>query len=208
MPGGFYGMKSMSSNAVQFDAESHTYRLNGRVLPSVTQVISAVLPTWQASEYYLQRGSAVHLACRYLDEGRLEWGSVDESIRGRVDAWRAFREWYGGVVESCELSLAHDLYQFAGTLDRAFVKDGSPVIVDIKSALTPQVAVQLGGYALLYERREGLLVDCCMAVELRDAGRFKAFWLRGRDLKDAKQTFLGALTVFNFCKKHKLARNP
>src|SRR4051812_37520347 len=97
-----------------FDAESHTYRLNGRVIPSVTTIINAILPGWQADEYYLQRGRAIHWGCALLDKNDLDWATVAPEIAPRVRAWQAFRTSYPARIEAIELSMAHATFRYAG----------------------------------------------------------------------------------------------
>ena len=41
-----------------FDEETHTYMIDGRPVPSVTQVVSEFIACWMASEWYLKRGTA------------------------------------------------------------------------------------------------------------------------------------------------------
>ena len=73
---------------VEFDAETHTYTRNGVKLPSVTQVLKAVLPSpYAIGEWYLTRGTATHYACELIDQGKLDWASVDEEILPRVKAY-------------------------------------------------------------------------------------------------------------------------
>lgn len=188
---------------LSFDEATHTYRIGGRVVPSVTQVIGAVLPGWQASQWHLERGSAVHLACRYLDEGRLDWSTVDDQIIGRVRAWQRFRESFPAKVVACEHSMATPAYQFAGTVDRVLEhQDSTRVIADLKSSLTAQVRLQLAAYAILWGKR----VDKAVGVELRDDGTFATLWMDEREINLCKRTFLAALSVYGFAATHKLIK--
>ncbi|MDE2022352.1 MAG: hypothetical protein KGI71_05590, partial [Patescibacteria group bacterium] len=66
-----------------FDAATHTYRIGGHVVPSVTQVIRSCAPGWMADEWYLERGKAVHEAIRLSISGRLDWTELDPRIEGR-----------------------------------------------------------------------------------------------------------------------------
>lgn len=189
-----------------FDPEKHEYRQAGRVLPSVTQILRATLPAWQASEWYLQRGRALHHACRLLDEGRLDRSSVAPEIGPRVRAWERFVADSGCMVlaENIERKMASAKYGFAGTCDRVILFRNVLYVLDLKSTLAAQVAVQLGGYKLLL--RESTEVTClrAVAVELRDTGEYKAKWIDYPELRLAEQTFLSCLTVFNFMQANNL----
>ena len=64
--------------SLRFDPDSHLYRVDGIIVPSVTQVLEDVgivdysrLPG-STREMALRRGSAVHAACHYDDEGDLD----------------------------------------------------------------------------------------------------------------------------------------
>src|SRR6185369_16884352 len=104
--------------AVEFNADKHEYRIDGSVIPSVTQVIGTVLPGWQASQTKKDRGTAVHRMCSLLDDNKLEWDLVSKEIEGRVHAWRHFREDFPSTTVLNETSLAHPIHRYAGTLDR------------------------------------------------------------------------------------------
>ena len=197
---------SMATNNLTLD-ENHVYRLGGRVVPSVTQVINAVIPGWQANQYYLDRGSALHLACRYHDEGRLDENSVDPAIAGRLEAWKKFRAEFKSDVLHCELSLAHPVYSFAGTLDRVFDSDQDGItIVDLKSSISPQVRLQLAAYCALFYESVNALPKKAAAVELREDGTYRALWMTRAEIETARRQFLAALTLFGFMSEHKLLK--
>lgn len=186
-----------------FDEATHTYRLDGRVVPSVTQVIGSVLPGWQADEWYLQRGRALHHACALLDRGVLNWDSVAPEIIGRVRAWQRFVADSRAIIMGIETPHADSVYRFAGTIDRILFVDGVelPVICDLKSTIEPQVRVQLGGYSVL-SGVGGKRPRRAVAVELHDDATYKTLWLNDHEMRRAEQTFLAALTVHNFKTMH------
>ena len=80
-----------------FLAERHIYEYEGVVVPSVTQVLTlaGIHDVSHVPLHYLERaagiGSAVHQACEYLDEGKLDLESVDSLIVGYVLAYRALQ---------------------------------------------------------------------------------------------------------------------
>lgn len=195
----------MTSDALSFDEASHSYRLNGSPVPSVTQVINSVLPGWKADEWYLQRGRAVHHGCRLMDGHCLDWATVATEIQPRIEAWVKFRDSRPtDKILLCEEPLAHPGYRFAGTLDRVFGDGKTEIIADIKSTIEPQVRVQLGGYSLAWTEHTGRKAGKAVAVELRDDGTYSTLWLDTHELRRAEQTFLAALTVFNFKTLHKI----
>jgi hypothetical protein len=193
--------------SLAFDHETHTYKIDGAVVPSVTQVIGAVMPGWCASGWHMGRGAAVHHGCRLLDQGRLDWSSVDPEIEPRIKAWQQFRKDSPMDIEMNETPMSSLAYRYAGTVDRVFTRNVGPLVLDLKSTVEPQVIPQLGAYSLLYTERTKKAATGAAAVELRDDGTYSAFWLTKFELHRAAQTFLGCLTVYNFMQAHNLKGN-
>ena len=183
-----------------FNAFNHAYHLDGKSVPSVTTIIRAVIAGWSASEWHMQRGTAVHRACELLDQGLLDRATVFPEIESRVKAWEKFRADYPGIVETMETPLGSERYRFAGTPDRVFLEKNHHVIVDLKSSIEPQVKLQLGGYSLLWaeNRGDGRKIAKAGAVELRENGTYSVLWLSAHQLRRAEQQFLALLTVYNF----------
>jgi hypothetical protein len=98
-----------------FNEARHEYHLDGRLVPSVTQVLrgaglislvdfadqerklmvemgysTASLVPSEILQHALARGTRVHKACHYLSEGLLDWDTVDEKDRPYVDAAAQF----------------------------------------------------------------------------------------------------------------------
>jgi hypothetical protein len=131
-----------------FNSTRHEYRVNGVIVPSVTQVLSLVTDATWFTDDCRWRGSAVHAACQYLDEGDLDWATVEPEHEGYVRAWeRAVRE-CGFVWDGIEEELYHPQHQYAGRRDRRGRIGQSRVVVDLKTSATlaPQTAMQLAAY--------------------------------------------------------------
>lgn len=132
---------------VIFDKEKHTYTYGDRKLPSVTQIINecglgADFSSIASSdlEWYAKRGTMVHLACEYFDEGRLNWHSLDKRLVPYVESYQRFHERYVEKVLESELIVSDRLARYAGTLDRIYrlkeplnFPDSRIVQIDIKS---------------------------------------------------------------------------
>lgn len=191
-----------------FDPELHVYQIDGRTVPSVTEIIGTVLPGWQAESWYLGRGRALHAACDLDDRGCLDWDSVAREIEGRVLAWRKFRrECPVSLVES-EHPLASARHRYAGTFDRIFDFAGKLVVCDLKSTCEPQVRLQLGAYSLLIQERDPRQkIVQAVAVELRESEEYRTLWINERELRRAESQFLATLSVFNFMRQHNLKGN-
>ena len=192
---------------LEFDAEAHKYTLGGTALPSVTQIIQAVLPVWEASDWYLQRGAATHHGCRLLDEGRLDWTSVDPEIEPRIRAWQKFRIHFPADMIACEKALAHPKYRYAGTLDRILERKRTMIVADLKNSISAQVRLQLAAYSLLWTAESGETVHQGVAVELLASGDYRCLWMDKFELRPAEQQWLALLTTFNFAQEHNLLRD-
>lgn len=182
-----------------FDAETHTYTVDGVKLPSVTQVIRCVVPHFKADEWYLQRGNATHHGTRLLDQGRLDWSSVDPEIEPRIKAWQRFvAESKAEIIKiGVERPLWHQAYRYAGTIDRQLVVNNEFVLADLKNSLEPSVELQLGGYSLLLGGIKEP-VRRAVAVHLKDDGTYLTRWFDQFQLRSAERAFLNTLGVFNW----------
>ena len=187
-----------------FDEALHEYRIDGVVVPSVTAVLHAVLPGWQADQWYLERGRAMHHGCRLLDEGRLDWATVSPEIVGRVKAWEKFRREYNTPILAREQPLYSSLYRFAGTVDAVFAEGVSEhLIVDLKSSYSPSAIVQVAAYSMLWDLKG---TSAGRIVELRDDETYRCHCIDRPEMRGAKQTFLACLSVYSFMAKHNLLR--
>ena len=144
-----------TDGGVTFDAETHTYRRAGVVLPSVTTILAGVrlVDFSRARATVLQaareRGSAVHAAVQYDTDGTLDDTTVDDAIRGYVEAARAWRLDCHVTPIAVEYRVFHPTYAYAGTPDLIGWLDGQPAVVDWKTGrATDAVAdLQLAAYA-------------------------------------------------------------
>ena len=124
----------MPKPRIEFDEARHEYRVNGRVTPSVTQVLKAVglLADYDNLDpFYAERGHAVHAACEFDDKGTLDEESVDEEVAGFLAAWRALKKESGLVVVEIETVVTGPGY--AGRVDRVVEIKGRRGVLDIKT---------------------------------------------------------------------------
>jgi hypothetical protein len=134
-----------------FDPAAHRYTLGDRVLPSVTQVLSAMTCD-DASRFFTEasreRGTAVHLACQQIDEGQADGAAFSSSpYAGYIGAYWAFVSLVQPQWEGIEQRVVDELAGYAGTLDRTGTIQGQRVIVDIKTGTVPAtVGLQLAAY--------------------------------------------------------------
>lgn len=149
-------MIAIGTPGLTFSEATHQYFLGGQELPSVTSIIrdnrlggdfSAVAPA--TLEHARQRGTAVHAALHYDDEGMLDETTVDPEVAPYLDAWRRFRAERHVAIVEMERRYADATYRFAGTLDRIAVVEGRRVVIDIKSGDVEGADLQTAAYAHL-----------------------------------------------------------
>lgn len=170
--------------------ENHIYRLNGEVLPSITQILQDVgvadysMVPQEQREAAKAKGRLIHLQTE-LDDRRL----LDESIAdmGYVDGWRGFRRDYEFVPVHIEQMFYHPVFFYAGTPDAVSVDT-----VAEKKTGKPQswVRYQLAAQAMLCNVRKRV------CVELPGNGTYRAYQFRPADLRRDFDVFLALLTAY------------
>jgi len=180
---------------VQFNEKKHIYTRNGIKIPNVTGIISSVIPRdFNATEWQMNRGTAVHRAMALFMQGRLNEKSVDERIRGKVEAGkRAVKELSLNPPYIIEQELYHPLYNYAGKPDVLAHR----TLVDWKSSSDKITEIQMGGYYLLFDSN-GYKVKKLLEIVLSDNGKYKVTEFK---IPRSKRLFLSCLTMHNFLTK-------
>lgn len=155
-------------NELEFDAQTHTYRYYGRVVPSVTQI----LQPWSGLDFVDRDqleaarvfGTHVHQACHLANIGELDQGSLEESVAAYLEGWFRFQAESGFVVLESEARVFHAKLHYAGTLDviGMFPDDKEPWLVDLKTGSTvpSTVGPQTAAYAAARGKRTRRA--CCL----------------------------------------------
>ena len=144
-----------TSGELQFDAEAHRYTLNGVILPSVTQIISAVglyeydYVSAETLAVAAERGRYVHEMIEMFEEGTLDFDTIDPELEGYFNAYLDMKA--AGVIPAraslIEARLYSKKYMYAGTLDMLFEEERW--IHDHKTGEeSPVHGLQLSGYWL------------------------------------------------------------
>ena len=204
-----------------FDPEKHSYTLDGRRVPSVTQCIGAVLGKgWEAEEWYLDRGTQIHAAAALIARGKLDWEKWQTQLReafneaeatsiiGRAKAVERFLKELKIEPLETERQLASSAMQIAGTADLLGRLSNRYVVVDYKGSLDPRVEVQLGFYSIMAH------CDQAIAVKLNDDGTYR-LWIGTRklvkcysdfDLNVAENTAKHVRSVYAWMQQKKLIK--
>jgi hypothetical protein len=116
---------SLLDAPVEFIADGHIYTDApvdgvGRVYPSVTTILKAegFINTAYYDDWSRDRGSMIHLATAYDDQGELDEETLDPVIIPYLEAWRRFRKESGFIPEQIEPPMMSTVYRYAGTPDR------------------------------------------------------------------------------------------
>lgn len=189
---------------LKFDAEAHEYTLDGRRLPSVTEVLSIVHDFSMVPKDMLaaaaEFGQHVHIACDLHDRGELDWDRVDPSLVPYVSAWRDFLIESGAVVIASEMRVYHATLGYAGSPDKVLAWGGRYVIPDIKStAVVPYlVGSQTAAYAKAWNSTNEGREPARYCIHLKPDGKYKAH--ARRDPADWSN-FLSCLNTYKLREK-------
>lgn len=143
--------------ALAFDAATHTYALNGQRVLSVTQILEAV--GLVDDDYFTEdsrtRGRYVHRMVLYSEREGLDENTVDERLRGYLEAYRRFvQEVAVGPCTLLERPLCDPILRFAGTPDQLRPMQGRETLIDLKSGQPhPTHGLQLAAYEHLIWRQ-------------------------------------------------------
>lgn len=156
-----------------FDPESHTYRLDGRVLPSVTQVLDEWrVITFGRDEFFVSSlseavipadkmnqaaafGTAIHHGAKLIMTGEIDWNTVDEAL---IPPLMEFMRWMDDYkvkplhIEEPMYSVKHGV---AGTPDFIGEIKGfrHRCLVDFKTGAHALVAPQVYAYEMIYREQ-------------------------------------------------------
>lgn len=202
----------MSSPELQFEEAGHVYRLDGRVLPSVTQVLrflddfESVPPA--VLEAARQFGTHVHTACHLDVLGTLDEDALDPALAPYVEAFRKFRAESGFEILSSEERVYHVGLNYAGTLDLRAAKTKHTArgasrrlaLIDIKSGVVPRsVGAQTAAYNAAWSSRNGGEMHDRYCLQLRGDATYKLHPLT--DATDFSM-FVSCLNLHNWKERH------
>ena len=169
-----------------FDEDTHTYTLDGVVIPSVTEICAPITcgkyPPVGVVQQAAARGTRVHELCALYDMDALP-DEIEAGLVGYVKAWAAFCRDYKPVWKHIELPLYGSPgtgLPYAGTLDRIGEIDGRTRVVDIKTTASldrpAKVALceQITGYEWLADLNKiDVSYGAGMGVQLFADGNYR-----------------------------------
>lgn len=193
-----------------FDEASHTYRLNGLIIPSVTTIMQPLSDAHYGGidravlDRAADRGTAVHQAIENLVQ--FDILDIAPEFGGYVEAYRAWARDYDVRPFASETKTYHKLLRYAGTADMGCEERGVNTLVDFKttSVIVPMlVGVQLEAYSRAQESH-GIKYDNTVALQLMSDGTYRRY--TGNDLPpkaECWKVFGSLLNVAGFIQKFK-----
>lgn len=142
-----------SAHRLQFEASTHTYRLDGEIIPGVTTVLKetklidfSFIPQ-DILQTAARRGTRVHSALHYYALETLDMSSVDPIDAGYVVAGIRFHEESRLVIANVEQRVFDPVRRYAGTFDLEAVIGNDLWMLDYKTGvILPGHRLQLAAY--------------------------------------------------------------
>lgn len=188
---------------LEFDEPTHAYTLNGRRVPSVTQILDPMqmldgIP-WDVLEAARIFGNNVHLACHYHNVGILDWDSLDDFLASYVRGYLKFLAESSFMILASEERVASVKAGYAGTLDLRGILNRRRSIIDIKStsALPRTVGPQTSAYENAYREMTGEKTERRFCLHLKPDGYSLVPLQDGPRVNDLTY-FISALNIWRF----------
>jgi hypothetical protein len=157
----------VGTGVLTFDEAKHEYRVDGRVVPSVTQILKRVFPDVYSGipAHILDRkarlGTAVHKTIELELAGRLDYTTIHAEVQPYFESWL---QWWESLANKSTLGSERRIHceagGYCGAIDWDGEIDGSLWTIDwkITNHRMPTHRLQIaGGYAFGYrpENRAG-----------------------------------------------------
>ena len=176
---------NLNMDKLEFDETRHIYRLNGSVLPSVSEIIRPVSDSFYSGidpevlQKAADRGTTIHSAIETWIECQMDT-IVEDTYRGYFDAFLSW--WNANNPEplATEFRVFHKILRYAGTIDLIAKVGGRTVLVDYKNS----VSVNEKAYSLQLEayrqalKSHGFEIDGKMILHLKPTGEYEEVWMK------------------------------
>jgi hypothetical protein len=193
----------MITNRLVFNEETHTYKLDGVIIPSVTQILNEsglVNLDWIDADLLAETadlGQKVHSTTELYDTQDLDFNKLHPTLKNYLDGWIKFKKDYDFIPMEIEMQLSHPVYRYAGRIDRVGFIGKDLTVVDIKSGTKQKVhALQTAGYKCLYDvdKKKIEQIKRRICVYLNQDGYEVEEYKSAQDIN----VFLSALTITNY----------
>lgn len=158
---------------IAFEEESHTYTVNGKRLPSVTQIMKKLSEKHyeNISEHRMRnasdRGKRVHLSIELYEQMGID---PTDDVKDYVTQYKVAKRLEKFKVLKNEVMMTNG--EFCGTVDIIGEIDGDLVLIDLKATskiYIDMLEIQLAGYEEL-ATHNGFQVKACYGLQLKPNG--------------------------------------
>lgn len=165
-------------DGLAFDDSTHTYRLDGLVIPSVSAIMEPLSKAKYSriSEKTLDKAANKGTSVHNSIENWIKFEITDVPLE-HMGYFDAFMKWWGQyqpVVVGSEVRLCHRLMRYGGTGDLVAYIDGELNLVDFKTTYTISdmtCGIQLEGYVQALASM-GVKIERKRILHLMKDGRF------------------------------------
>lgn len=157
-----------------FIEETHSYFLDGTPIPGVHEIMQdlKLIDTSWFSEEGAENGKRRHKITEDIDRGEFDWSTIREDDIYAAQGWNEFLADYRPEIQEIEKAMYHELFGYAGTVDRLAILEGKPSVIDIKTGQMTDwydIQMMLYGAMCLYNDEEGTHRPNLYIVHIREA---------------------------------------
>lgn len=141
-------------NSFIFDEKDHIYRLNNRIIPSVTQILQAegITDFSHCDDSDRDFGKAGHKVTELWDKGKLDIKTISEPLIPCLDLWRKFLKDFDVTIfpGAIEKPIYSSRYLFGTTPDRVGLVNDKVTVIELKfsKAIQKSTGIQLAAQAI------------------------------------------------------------
>lgn len=193
----------IDKSKIEFEESTHIYKVNGSVIPSVTQILKEAglidlsFVDKDVLAYTSDLGRKVHETTELYDKGILDLESLHPLLKGYLDAWIKFRKESGFEPLIIEVMYHHPIFHYAGRIDRIGMMGKDLIQLDLKSGTAQAAyALQSAAYTELYNANNSKPnIKKRFAIYLSPNGKYN---LKPYTDKNDLRVFYAALTLTNY----------
>ncbi len=192
---------------LEFKEEGHIYLLDGKQIPSVTEIIQKIgLSNFDGiPKAILDRkarlGKSIHKTLEYFDNNILDEEKLHPTLKMYLDGWKLFLKQFKPEIIAVEKKFYHNKFHYAGTVDRIFKFSDNYYIIDIKTGDENKYhRVQTAAYKDLAENQdEYKKIKFKRMIVYLIPEQYRI--IEHKNDREDLNVFLSCLTIYNFTKK-------
>lgn len=170
---------------ISFDEATHTYTVDGVIVPNVTSIMRGIVDYSNIPRHILdeasERGTYVHKCCEMFLWGTLDESSVEPGYMPYLDAFKLFLGDTYFIVEHIEERVYHRKLKYAGTVDMIGIfppirtnGNSKRALIDIKTTfkLMKSTGPQTAAYKDAWESAGNDEIDHRYGLQLKKDGTY------------------------------------